>query len=276
MTKELTEFTYKTIKTMKKIIYLALIAIFVGVFSTGCEKESVLKQNETENNAISTKNIISREDYSWIHEAILNSTIAYLNTLDSSEYVNYDFLGEILKKSLWENGVQSPKNIEDIQNMSSDVFEFCEEIAKYPKNPSEKYICFVESLLKDVLTSNMTKEEKEFVVIFAEVQYSCVDLICFLTNDQTKQPPRTSYSSQDGELRVERQMHACIDYKLDGHFETTMGKVRYFFNIPGSAIGDIIECCEEIYRGMWNHVKKVSASTPTTTSKLIKQYYESK
>ena len=46
MTKELTEFTNKTINTMKKIIHLTLIAVSIVFFLTGCKKQEVVRQND--------------------------------------------------------------------------------------------------------------------------------------------------------------------------------------------------------------------------------------
>ncbi|MBO2525616.1 MAG: hypothetical protein CW341_07955 [Bacteroidetes bacterium] len=50
MTKELTEFSNKTIKTMKKIIYILLMAVVTTCFFISCNKENNLdisKKNES-------------------------------------------------------------------------------------------------------------------------------------------------------------------------------------------------------------------------------------
>ncbi len=252
---------------MKKIIYLTLIAFIVGFFSTSCEKESVFDNKI--NNISGAKNFISREDFGWIHKKLLHETIEYLSRLGSGEYVNYEILEEILRSSLLEKGLQYPIDTEVVNQMNPAVIEYCIEIVNHPKNPSEEYVCFVESLLKDILSYDLTADEKEYVIVFSEVQYTCMYLTYFFAYNQSKQPPRTCYSSQDGDSRIERQIHACIDYKMDGHLETQSAIVR-FIAAPLNAVWDIIECCEEIYDGLWDHVK--TATIPTTTTQKLEYH----
>lgn len=215
---------------------------------------------------------INRDDYRWIHERLFIET---LSNIESNEYIDYNLLESQLMNVLQEGGI-APK---DINNVNVKVINYCETIVGFPKYPKDEFFSLVENLLEKVLSSDLSNEEKEEIIVFAEVQYVCTELINYISfvsnnGNSKEQLPRTSYSSSDGELRIERQLNACMHYQYDGHTETFVGKLLYFVGLPITAIEDILICSEEIIRGYWDHVKVNSIHTTNQQQILIKNSIE--
>lgn len=216
-----------------------------------CQKERISNFNSELLNSKEVK--INRDNYKWIHKSLFLETLRYI---ESNEDIEYDLLVSQLMKVLEEGGIAS----KDINNVNTDVVEYCKKIASSPKYPADEFSDSVENLLTEILSSSLSNDEKEIIIVFAEVQYACNELITYFSfvsdNGYAKeQLPRTSYSSRDGETRIERQLNACLQYQFDGHTETFIGMASYLAKLPITALVDVVICAEEIIRGYWDHVK---------------------
>ncbi|MBO7491395.1 MAG: hypothetical protein J6T59_03030 [Bacteroidales bacterium] len=112
-----------------------------------------------------------------------------------------------------------------------------------------------QSIHDDIIHSVLSSQEKIRLCVYyytflgISKAYSSMNM-----PEDKRQFPRNHYNSSEGGSRWERQLNSCMQYQIDGHFETTAGTIFYILGMPASAIHDAIICGEEIHDGLWNHV----------------------
>ncbi|MCR4856692.1 MAG: hypothetical protein K5890_00630 [Bacteroidales bacterium] len=227
---------------MKKKLLFLFVAFITFVMYSSCDKEEIPNKSS---------DVFYWENYDWFslasEQCYLDIVLDTDSTLDKSEAIRvfYDSL------FLIENYTYPvPKEISEAEY---DLYTRIRmELDSFPLSSDILWLR-IDSFQDDSTFCSLSFEEKERVAIFA---HSIMGVSAALSNIiGQKQPPRTSYNNRNGDSRFERQLSSCLQYQMDGHFETTLGTIQYIAGLPWSFLWDNAICGEEIMSGLWSHVK---------------------
>lgn len=226
---------------MKKPLSILFTSILFAVLSFGCQKENLPSKNPDD---------FYWENHDWFSQAseqcyleIVSNTDTTLNKYKAIR----DFYDSLFLVENYTYPV--PKEISETEY---DLYtRIRQELDSFSLSSDSLWIR-IDSYQDDSSFCSLSFEEKERVAIFAHTLMGVSAAISNIIGQ--KQPPRTSYNNRNGDSRFERQLSSCLQYQMDGHFETTIGTIQYIACMPWSFIWDNAICGEEILRGLWSHV----------------------
>lgn len=218
----------------------------MGVILLGCHKDD---------NFTTKENIqqFQWEDLDWISEMSTSCFNQYVFSTDTTINI-VDSIFIFCSSCFSEHNYRIPTINDSISDNEKYFYSTLYQYISDYSFTSNIVIDFIDSIPFSPYFIKLTNSEKIRVAIFS---YTILGISHAVSDLQSgsKQPPRTSYNSANGDSRFERQLSSCLSYQLDGHFETLVGTLTYIASIPSSILIDVAICGNEIYLGMWNHVK---------------------
>lgn len=230
---------------MKKIILYAL-SVIMSVLLIGCHKDDNFTTKETIQQ-------FQWEDLDWISEMSACCFNQYVISTDTTINI-VDSIFNFCSSCFSEHKFRIPAVNDSISDNEKYFYNTINQYISDYSIASNIVVDFIDSIPLSPYFIKLTNSEKIRVAVFSYTILGVSHAVSELQSG-SKQPPRTSYNSANGDSRFERQLSSCLSYQLDGHFETLVGKMAYIASIPSSVLIDVAICGNEIYVGMWNHVK---------------------
>ena len=239
----------KKINKLKSVIIIVVLFAF-GLSFVGCEKEEDINVQKSaihfDWNSLNWLSEASRNYYldHYTEVGLVVESQQELNNYFNLIFNNYNFIYP-LTSSISDNERKMYHTIVHI-------------VSQYALSNSILRD-YLNALKRDRQFINLDYHEKMRVAVFVKTIIGISEALEIINLEESlensKQPPRPSYNSANGNSRFERQLNNCLSYQLDGHFETLAGSIVYIINLPMSFIWDNAICANEIYNGLWEHVK---------------------
>lgn len=229
---------------MKRVSTFVLLLASMILFSQ-CEKEGGSSKDFGPD--------IFQDNYQWIEDATADC-YTQIASDTSSASVLVEKVTLFFDSLLTLHNLQIP-DADSISSSEKSFYEmmntsFCAYVYQY-----DALNASFQNIYDDIVSSLLSSQEKIRLCVYYYT-FLGISKAYYTMNmpEDKRQYPREHYNSSDGATRWERQLNSCMQYQIDGHFETTMGTMIYILGMPAAAIHDAIICGEEIYSGLWNHV----------------------
>ncbi|MBR4135064.1 MAG: hypothetical protein IKU03_01435 [Bacteroidales bacterium] len=227
---------------MKKLFIYSSILI---LFFTGCEKEPAPGKDFVFEFVPST--------LSWIEQATSDCCLQLVYGEENVENLEQEITSYFDDLFILHNFAMPSTD-----SISSSERYFYDLINNYFKQYAYQYdsLCTCMANVDTLIVqSSLDFEAKVRVTVYAYTFLGISNAFCTIYSTELKrQFPRDHYNNGEGDTHLQRQLSCCMEYQLDGHFETTLGSIAYVAGLPGSALLDLAICGEEILRGFWDHV----------------------